>query len=393
MPNFAVNGSTPALISQALTESALLRNTGNSPVYLDAYSSVTSSSYGLELQPFDSVNWGQGRDLYAVCAPGETSALSVLYGAEGVSLGSISAVVTGDVTATIDGPIDAVVTGSVEVTSGTINAEITGDVTITSGEVNVGGIETPVLVQGGGAILFDGTGTITPGSGDTINIPAPASGLTYAGIAVIVTNTTKSVVNVVPITCSLYNNGFAAGNPVSFQAGIITGEVGEFGSTAITKVVAPVGASFPLRLDLNNNGASGNQGYRVVAIGLSYADTYARDFGQWENGAESEVSFDNVAANSFAVIGASLETRQYLLVSASGSVGNFNVDVLLTAGTWQGSQLRVQNNVYGNITPTSEVQPNVNSILIIPGDGRIHRVRNGNAVTGFVRLTYLGKVS
>lgn len=414
MPNFAINGSSPVRVSQASTDAGLIRNTGNSAVFLDKYSSVTSANYGLELQPFDSVNWS-GSDLWAVSAPGDTSTLSVLYGADGVSLGAVSAVVTGDVTATIDGPVDANILGTVTVDgdvsisgpvtasiSGTvpvdiqnavINADVTGNIIVDSGEVNVGGILTPVQVQGGGSVLVNTTGTLTPGGSINISIPAPASGLTYAGLGVIVTNTSKSVVNIVPLTCYIYNNGVAISNPSVFQASIITGTLGEFGACAVTKLVVPVGAAFPLRITLDHNGATSNLGYRVIVVGLSYADTLTRDFGQWENGAESEVSYDNAAANSFATIAASFETRQFLLVSPSGTVGNFNVDVLLSNGTWQGSQLRVQNNVYGNITPSSEVQPNVNSILTIPGDGRIHRVRNGNAVTGFVRLTYIGKIT
>lgn len=197
MPNFAINGRTPALISQALTESALLRNTGTSPVFLDEYSSVTSSAYGLELQPFDSVNWAQGRDLYAVCAPGDTSSLSVLYGAEGVSLGAVSAVVTGDVTATIDGPVDVSVLGPVEISSGTIDATITGDVVITSGEVNVGGILTPVSIEGGGEAILTQSGNIAAGAFLNIPVPIPASGRTYYAfkIKLSITNAQHATLN------------------------------------------------------------------------------------------------------------------------------------------------------------------------------------------------------
>lgn len=181
MPNFAVNGRSPAQISQTGTQDALLRNTGDKPVFLDAYSSVSSSNYGLELQPFDSVNWAQGRDLFAVCAPGDVSTLSVLYGADGVSLGAVSAVVTGDVTATIDGPVDANILGTVavDVQNAVINADVTGNIIVDSGTVNVGGILTPVSIEGGGESILTQTGNIGAGAFLNIPIPIPASGRTY----------------------------------------------------------------------------------------------------------------------------------------------------------------------------------------------------------------------
>lgn len=199
MPNFAVNGRSPSLISQTGTQEALVRNTGDKPVFLDAYSSVSSANYGLELQPFDSVNWAQGRDLWAVCAPGDTSTLSVLYGAEGVSLGAVSAVVTGDVTATIDGPVDANILGtvSVDVQNAVINADVTGNIVVDSGTVNVGGILTPVSIEGGGEAILTQSGNIAAGAFLNIPVPTPPSGRTYYAfkIKLSITNAQHATLN------------------------------------------------------------------------------------------------------------------------------------------------------------------------------------------------------
>jgi hypothetical protein len=182
MPNFAVR-SNPSQISQTGTQDALIRNTGTAPVFLDAYSSVSPDNYGLELQPLDSVNWAEGRDLWAVTTPGDVGTLSVLYGAEGVSLGAVSAVVTGDVTATITGPVDAVISGTVpvDVQNAVINADVTGNIIVDSGEVNVGGILTPVVIQGGGQGVLTQGASLAAGASVNIPVTVPsASGSFYA---------------------------------------------------------------------------------------------------------------------------------------------------------------------------------------------------------------------
>lgn len=180
MPNFPV-GDRPEQVSQTGTQEALVRNTGASSVYLDKQSSVSAGAFGLELQPFDSVNWPTGDDLWAVTATGQVSSLSVLYGASGVSLGAVSAVVTGDVTATISGPVDANILGTVavDVQNAVINADVTGNIVVDSGTVNVGGILTPVTIEGGGSVLLNQTATIAAGGQVTINVPPPASGRTF----------------------------------------------------------------------------------------------------------------------------------------------------------------------------------------------------------------------
>lgn len=180
MPNFPV-GERPGQISQTGTQEALIRNTGTSSVFLDKQSSVNPLAYGLELQPLDSVNWPTGDDLWAVTAAGTTSSLSVLYGASGVSLGAVSAVVTGDVTATITGPVDANILGTVavDVQNAVINADVTGNIIVDSGTVNVGGILTPVAIEGGGQVLLNQTATVAAGGVTNINVPVPVNGRTY----------------------------------------------------------------------------------------------------------------------------------------------------------------------------------------------------------------------
>lgn len=431
MPNFGV-GDVPVQISQTGTQEALIKNVGNETLFLDQYSSVSSANHGLSLAPFSSVNWAEGRDLWAVTAPGTATSVTVLYGATGTSLSEVSAVVTGDVTATIDGPVNANITNASIPVTGTVNANvtnavipvngtvnaniqnasipvtgtvnanitnanidatITGDVVVTSGQVNVGGILTPVQVQGGGAILHSQSGVISPGGSVTVNIPAPANGLTYPGLGIIVTNTSKTVSNDVPISVYVYNSGFATGSPTRFQAGTVQGEAGEFGATAETSVVVPVGAAFPIRIDLDHEGAASTLGYKIVAVGLSYANGNPSEFAQWENGAEADVSFSNVLAGTFASIAAGFARREFLLISSTGTVGNFFVDILVSDGTWSIAQERAHNTLYGGAVGGSNVAANTTSLVTIPGDGRIHRVRANNATTGIIGLSYIGRAN
>lgn len=420
MPKVAI-ADAPIQLGQTGMNGAVIQNVGDSTVYADDDSSISALSYGFAIAPRATLNWGTGRDLWVVCGAGERSELSLMFGSTGASLSEVSAVVTGDVNAVVTGTVDVdvqnaslAVTGNVtatidnasipvtgnvtatidnasipvtgnvnaNITNATIDAAVTGNIVVDSGMIQVGGIDTPVRVQGGGEVLVDQAGNLTAGSSVTINIPAPASGLTYAGIGVILRNT-SSAGNIAPLVATLYNNGFAIGSPTAFQAQIVTGDIDSMGTTEVCQLVAPVGADFPLRLDLNNGG-SGTKGYEVIVVGLAYADTMIRDFGQWE-GSEGEISFDNVAANSFAAIGASFETRQYALVSATGTVGAFDSGILLSTGAWETGQIRLQR--------TANVTADQTYIVNIPGDGRIHRIRAINAVTGLVRLSYLGRVS
>lgn len=226
MPNFSVRDRA-VQVAQTGTEEALVRNAGASSVYLDVSSAVSPVSFGIELKPFDSVNWPTGTDLWAVTGTGQTSTLTVLYGATGVSLGSVAAVVTGDVNATISGPVNANITNAsipvtgnvnasitnasipvtgnvnatitnasidvdvngtvpVDIQNATIDATISGDVNVLSGQVNVGGILTPVTVQGGGAGILSASNSL--GVGASVNIPVviPSGDPSYYAYNVVV---------------------------------------------------------------------------------------------------------------------------------------------------------------------------------------------------------------
>lgn len=431
MPNFGL-GDTPVQISQTGTQEALIQNTGNVPVYLDSISAVSSANHGLAIAPLSSVNWAQGRDLWAVCAPGQTSSLTVLYGATGTALSEVSAVVTGDVTATVTGPVDAnitnatvpvsgnvtatidnasiPVTGSVDanitnatldvagsvnanITNANIDATVTGNIIVDSGEIQVGGIDTPVMVQGGGSILLNTTGSVAAGAGAQHDIALPANGLTYYGIGVIVTVTSKTVSNDVPLAVWVRNFGAVAPtNAYPVLPSSPATRLGGFGRLSTIGIVVPMGTSFPLEIDVDNNGASGTQNYSIVVIGLSHSDPYPRDFIQWSNGNDPRISFTTAAANSYAIIAASMEDREFLLVSLTGTVGNFAVEVLNSDGTWSISQDRAHNSLYVG-TNGANIAANQNAIIRIPGNGFAHRVITSSAVTGSVVLSYVGKAS
>lgn len=129
MPTYPIS-STPANVSQSITQDALIQNIGSETVYLDTESSVTSVSYGTALPANSTINWPANTVLWAVTATGKTSKLAILYNASGAAIGSI----TGDVTANITG--------------GTITVDdITGPVSVSGSTVNIG---NEVRLVGGG---------------------------------------------------------------------------------------------------------------------------------------------------------------------------------------------------------------------------------------------------
>lgn len=75
--------------------------------------------------------------------------------------------ITGPVSVT--GTVNADVTGAVEITNASINASVEGNVVVDSGTVTVGGILTPVEIQGGGEYMGYYSGTL--GSFDEVSIP------------------------------------------------------------------------------------------------------------------------------------------------------------------------------------------------------------------------------
>jgi hypothetical protein len=160
MPVYTINRQSPTQLAQSMGKSAVLKNEGTTNIFLEKDSSVAATAYGIMLRPLDTVSWPPNQDLWAI-SDADDGRVSVLYGAQGVALGAVGAVIIGDVTASIDGPVDAYiqngvldVQGEVAISSGQVNANITnasipvtGDVnaTITNatleveGEVNIGG--------------------------------------------------------------------------------------------------------------------------------------------------------------------------------------------------------------------------------------------------------------
>lgn len=158
MPIVAVN-STASKLTGHLAVEGLITNTGDVTVYLGDEPNVSANNYGIVLAPRQGVNYSPNQSLYAVTASGETSTLSVLYGSS-VSVSPIT---------------EATISGPVTIDGG--NVSIDGDVTI-------GGIETPVKVQGGGARMRSSVPTITLAPSETrfISVPLLADGQVYPSL-------------------------------------------------------------------------------------------------------------------------------------------------------------------------------------------------------------------
>jgi hypothetical protein len=322
-----------------------------------------------------------------------------------VASGTLDATITNasiDVAGTVDAnitnaSIDVAGTVDANITNANIDATVSGNIIVDSGTIQVGGVDTPVMVQGGGEILHTTSGSLAAGVDTNINIPAPPSGLTYFGLGLIISVTAKTISSDVPLVANIYNFGALTGNPVKISPVLATvGPAtyrGAFGANTTAQIVVPIATTYPIVVNLFNSGASGTQFYDFTAIGLSYADSFPRDMGQWVNGNEPTISFSNVVAGSYAVIAPSLETRNFLLVSRTGSAGEFYVEVLNNNGTWTRSQNRADHSVYGNVTPGGSITANSNSLITIPGTGHAHRIVTAPATTGLIDLAYLGKVA
>src|SRR5690606_7804453 len=109
--------------------------------------------------------------LWATVAAGESGTLSVLYNAAGAAV-----------------------------------SEVTADI---PGVVNVATTQ-PVLIQGGGEVLGDGSQTVPPGM-FVVDIPAPATGLKYPSLRFQLRNITATTVLSNYATYAVYsNNGSVA---------------------------------------------------------------------------------------------------------------------------------------------------------------------------------------
>ena len=265
--------------------------------------------------------------------------------------------------------------------------------------INVGHIAGAINVQGGGELLLHTTGTIASNAGiaqTSFDIPAPRSGITYYGLGVIVRNVSKTAIDDVPLWCSVYNFGTAAPISTDFMAGIVANnalELGTFGFPEITSVVMPVATTFPIQMTIRNQAFAGSMNYDVMVIGLSQADVVARDFGIWGTGLDVATVFDNCAIDSYATIAASFETRDFILSAGATAGGNWIVQVLDNNGTWTTSQLRAHVQIYGGKITGPTLSTDAASIITIPGNGAIHKVRTISTpgAGSQIRLSYLGK--
>lgn len=166
---------------------------------------------GTAISPGDSLAWPEFKALYLYA---EVEASAKVYEGTPSAPASIGAVLTGPVT--IEGVVpvsgDVNVAGSVGITgpvtisgtvpvSGDLTATVTGDVNVTSGtitvgsgNVNVGAIESPVNVQGGGESLASGFADLpATGASVTVSIPLPASGMKWASIGLEIWSTNGGV--------------------------------------------------------------------------------------------------------------------------------------------------------------------------------------------------------
>lgn len=183
--------------------------------------------------------------------------------------------ITGNVGVT--GPVT--VTGTVNANvAGNVNAAITGPVSISSGTVNVGGILTPVVVQGGGAILHNANVNAIPAGGSTtITINGPANGTTYYGIDVsweILTSPAGTTAS----TVRAYVNGFP-GTPIAGTAMRDTSaaEISVIGFSERIDFTVPMRTTFPLTITIDNSNLGGTVSGFLRVTGTSYASPYPVD--------------------------------------------------------------------------------------------------------------------
>lgn len=258
---------------------------------------------------------------------------------------------------------------------------------------NVGIVGGNINVQGGGEKLFDEFGSMEAGT-QTFLIEAPPSGLTYFGIGVMLENVSTTGNTDVPLGCRIFNFGtdlpaikMFACNPFDRAT-----YLGNFGHPFTTAAAVPVATKFPITIELEHFYGQ-EYFYHLVVVGLSQADVRPRDLGMWETiNLEPRFIFNNAADESYCIIAASFEGREFLLTQSAVTTGaDFLVDVLGDDGTWTISQTRAHNSIYGGKSTASGAVAETNSLIVIPGNGAIHRIRNGTDNAGNnTSLTYLG---
>ena len=260
--------------------------------------------------------------------------------------------------------------------------------------INIGHIGGAINVQGGGEVLLDENINLPDFPGTTLLVEAPPSGITYYGLAIILTNDGKITDDDCPFSCRVYSFGFELPG-IKFQAGLMLDggslQISSFGHPETTSVILPVATKFPITITLDHTSVT-NMDCHITVIGMSQADVSPRDFGMWELGDEPRVVFNDAADESYAIIAASFERREFLFTTSASAGGDILVDVLRDDGTWTISQTRAHNSFYGGKLTAAATVAETNSLITIPGNGAIHRVRNGTTLVGTnSSLCYLGK--
>jgi hypothetical protein len=262
--------------------------------------------------------------------------------------------------------------------------------------VNVGIVGGAINVQGGGETLFDQFGNMGAGT-EVFEVPAPPSGLTYFGIGVILTVTKQPpITSDVPMLCRILNFGpdltpiqMFATDPDNVGTSVY---LGEFGHPRTVAAAVPVATRYPIIIELEHFYAS-DIFYHLTVLGLSAADVIPRDLGMWETiNLEPRIIFNNAPDEAYGVIAASFETRDFLFSTSGVAGGDILVDVLSDAGVWTISQTRAHNSIFGGKLTASGSVAETNSVITIPGNGAIHRVRTGTDMAGSIcSLSYQGK--
>lgn len=351
MPNFPVS-EVPVQVSQTITQGALIRNVGASTVYLDASSAVSPASFGVNLEPNDSVTWQPNLELWAATNSGETSALSVLYNATGTTLGTVEA-----------------------------------------------SIANPVNVQGGGEELLADSGTVPAGGSIQFDIPAPASGLRYYGLQVFAQASGGDTDGA--IGGAIFNNSIGGLNPgIEFT---MSGNT--FGANSIARFatpnrawfIVPLATDYPVPIIFSNAGAT-DATIAVNVRGISNSLPYPVDAGIWEVGSfnpDQQISFANETTNRNILIASSFHDRVFNIdTTNSGNAGTVEVEGLNDSTmTWYSTETFPYHGVFGS-TPTSNmIEPFTKSRFVVPGNGRLHRLIVTNNITGIARLSYRGRAN
>ena len=132
-------GSTPVQLSGVYADAYILQNQGPSAIYVGHDSSLSQTAYDYRMAVGQTLSRSDARELWLVCAKGESSVVSVISG-DGTTFSPAPDQVTvvGDVgiTGVVDVAGNVAIDGPVSVT-GTV--DVAGDINVTNSTLNVAG--------------------------------------------------------------------------------------------------------------------------------------------------------------------------------------------------------------------------------------------------------------